>query len=123
MLKSGTDSPLHTISIVKHELAEDYAVTRFSITDTVMLKIGENQYVPDKYTGKDGKQHILLAYYRVTVFENIPLTDRDCIRLLYYSDLAQINVPIEYKDKHGVVRKTKRRCYSISAKIERIEGK
>jgi hypothetical protein len=119
MLKVGKDSPLHKITYIKHEIIGDEVMTKFSIADAVTDKNGK----PIHYTGKDEKQHALVAYYTVTVFENIPLTEKDCIRLLYINDLAQCDVPVEYIDKRGMKRTTTRRCYSISAKIERIEGK
>jgi hypothetical protein len=116
MLTVGKKSPWREIAYVKHELLDDVEVTKFSISDTVADKSGK----PIAYIGKDGKEHNLLVYYVVTVFDNIPLVETDRIRLLTINNLAQCQITSEYTGKDGTKRPQFKRCYSFSATIDKV---
>lgn len=102
-IKSGKGARTYKATYVKHDLAGDVEVTRFSIADTYK-----------DYTGK-----ICYAYVRVTVWENIPLVDGDEIRLIGYYDFTIAEKAKKLPDGRVIGIP----IYSMAAKIEVIPKK
>jgi len=109
MIRSGDNSPLFTVSFVKHELRKDVEATLFSIHDKVVDRNGK----PITYKDKTGEVREKLYYLLVTVWEDIPLFDGDQVRLLSYSDLSVFQMT----NKAGYTNT----YYSISATVEIVK--
>jgi hypothetical protein len=111
MIKKGDHAnPVKVLPIderqgIVHELAGDFEVTKFKITD----RVTDDKGTPKKYP--DG--HYVPVFILVTVWSNVPIAVGDYIRLLDINDLS-------FYQKYNPKKRQYQMFYSISARIEKI---